>query len=153
MTPELQNYLEQTHAEFEAARFHGERFWRAPVCALKGTLPYSVFEQFSELLPDHPSDLRDVYYLFQSASGDYSILFRCAHFEHAWSEDLPTLAKFIDSAATALTSFGSGHVELLDGNGEQLHIRFFSPHEHIITLLQSLASRTAAQPNAGPNSR
>src|ERR1043166_4852745 len=94
MSSELQEYLEQAHAEFEAAHFRGERFWRVPVCALKGTVPYSVFEQFSELLPDHPSDLRDVYYLLQSASGEYSVLFRCAHFEHTSSEELPALAKF-----------------------------------------------------------
>lgn len=90
-----------------------------PVYALKGTLPYSHVEQFAELLPDHPSDLRDVYYLLQSTSGDYSILFVCSHFEHESSEDLPILAKFLHSAAVALTSSQGGHIELLDGNGER----------------------------------
>jgi hypothetical protein len=142
MTSEQQEYLEQEYTDFEK-RFHGERFWRAPLYTLRGTVLYTLFEQFSELFPDHPNEHLDVFYLLQSASGDYSILFRCAHFEHASSEDLPALAEFIDSAATTLTSSRSGHIELLDGNGEQLHIRFYSPHEHIVTLLQSHASRTA----------
>jgi len=144
MTTEPQEYLEREYADFEKRRFHGERFWRAPLYTLRGTVLYTLFEQFSEFFPDHPNEHEDVFYLVQSSSGDYSILFRCAHFEHASLEDLPTLAKFIDSAATMLTSSGSGHIELLDGNGEQLQIRLYSPHEHIITLIQRHASRTAA---------
>ena len=46
MTPQLQEYLEQTHGDFEASHFLGEPFWRVPVYALKGILPYKVFEQF-----------------------------------------------------------------------------------------------------------
>lgn len=144
MTTEIQKYLEQEYADFEKRHFHGERFWRAPLYTLKGTLLYTLFEEFSQSFPDHPNEHQDVFYLLQSASGDYSILFRCAHFEHASSEDLPSLAKFIDSAATTLTSSRNGNIELLDGNGEQLHIRFYSPHENIVTLLQRHASRAAA---------
>ena len=141
MTTEEQEYLEREYAEFEKNYFHGERFWRAPLHTLRDTVFYALFERFSELFPDHPNEYFDAFYLLQSGSGQYSILFRCAHFEHASSEDLPELAKFMDSAATSLTSSQGGNIELLNGNGEKLHIRFYSPHEHIVTLLKTHASR------------
>jgi hypothetical protein len=144
MPPELQECLEQEFADFEKGRFNGERFWRVPLYTLRGTLPYTLFGEFSVLFPDDPNEHRDVFYLLQSASGDYSILFRFVHFEHASSKDLPALARFIDSAAATLTSSRGGHIELLDGNIEQLHIRFYSPHEHIVALLQRHATRTVS---------
>jgi len=144
MDSDLQEYLEQEFADFEKGHFHGERFWRVPLYTLRGTLLYTFFDEFSGLFPDHPSEHQDVFYLLQSPSGVYSILFRCAHFEHVGSEDLPALARFIDSVAATLTSSRSGDIELLDGNIEKLHIRFYFPHEHVVTLLQSHATRTPA---------
>jgi hypothetical protein len=142
MTAELREYLENEFADFEKAHFAGERFWRAPVNTLVDTPLFEVYQNFSKLFPDHPNDYDTVFYLLQRASGEYSILFRCAHFEHAWSDELRTLAKFIHATAKLLTGSDGGMVELLDGNSEKLHIRLYDPQPHIVSILQTRASRT-----------
>lgn len=141
MTPEGQEYLEQEYADFEKSYFHGERFWRAPAYKLSGTPIEAIFQQFLDLFPDHPDEYETAFYLVQSTAGNFTILLRCPHFEHSSSADLPALEKFINATAAALTTCANGEIELLDGNAEKLHIRFYSPHEHVVTLLQRCASR------------
>ena|ERR1051325_5288536 len=143
ITAELREYLENEFAEFENDYLAGNIFWRAPVNTLVDTPLFELFQEFVALFPDHPNFHETVFYLLQSGSGAYSILFRCPHFEHAWSDELPTLAKFIESTAKVLTSTECGEVELLDGNSEKLHIRFYDPRPHVIEILKARASRTS----------
>jgi len=143
MTAELREYLENEFAEFENDYLAGNTFWRAPVNTLIDTPLFGVFQEFVTSFPDHPNFHETVFYLLQTSSDAYSILFRCPHFEHAWSDELPTLAKFIESTAKVLTFSEVGEVELLDGNGEKVHIRFYDPRPHVIEILQARASRTS----------
>jgi hypothetical protein len=140
MNNELRDYLEQEFTTFEKSRFTG-KFWRTPVSNLKGTPLFKIFQEFSALFPDHPNEFETVFYLLPSSPTEFSILFRCVHFEHSMSEDLPRLAKFIESAARALTSIGYGEVDLLDANSEKLQIRFYSALDEVVTLLKARSSR------------
>jgi hypothetical protein len=147
MTPELQQYLEQEYSEFEEAHFHGERFWRAPVTELKGTALFPLFEQLSELFPDHPSEYNTLFYLIESSSGSKSVVLVCTHFEHGSLADVRGLMDLFERHATHLVRDGSIELialDLLDHTGEKLHVRLYDPVPEIVSVLKQHATRKPA---------
>lgn len=141
MTSELQEYLENEYGKFESTYLRGCHFWRVPVYALMDPPFHAIFQEFSSTFPDHPNEHNTVFYLIQSASNDCSILFHCSHFEHTFSDELPALANFVESTARIVASSQGGHIELLDGYGEKLIIRFYGAEDHIAALLRACATR------------
>ena len=147
MSPELHEYLEQEYSEFEAAHFQGERFWRAPVSELKGTVLFPVFEQLCASFPDHPSEHNTLFYLVESASGAQSVLLVCTHFEHASIEDVRGLVDLFEQHAAFIVRDGSTELialELLDHSGEELRVRFYEPVPEVACSLQEHATRASA---------
>ena len=147
MTSELQEYLEQEYSDFEARYLRGERFWRAPVSALSGTILFSLFEQLCTSFPDHPSEHNTVFYLIESSSGNHSVLLACTHFEDSSLADVRGLMDLFERAAPSIVRDGSIELialELLDHVGEKLHVRFYDPVDDIVSLLQQHATRKPA---------
>jgi hypothetical protein len=147
MNSELQEYLEQEYSDFEGSNLGDQRFWRAPVSALRGTALFSLFDKLCASFPDHPSEHNTVFYLTESASGTYSVLLTCTHFEHAALEDVRGLMDFLQQAASPIVRDGSIDLialELLDSSAEKLHVRFYEPVQDIVTLLQQHATRRSA---------
>jgi hypothetical protein len=144
MTPEQEEYLEQEYSHFEETYLHGERFWRAPISALKDTALFLYFQLLCDLFPDHPSEYNTLFYLLESTSGDHSVLMVCTHFEHGSLSDVKGLMDFFGRHAASLVCKGSIELialELLDQRGEKLHVRFYNPVSGVIGLLKQHATR------------
>jgi len=147
MPTDEEQHWEQEYAEFEECLAHSRPFWRTPAHLLRGTSMFSVFERLCTMFPDHPHDHNTVFYLFEHPGVSprmYSVVLRCSHFEHDSADDVRALTEFLAFASASISTGASPHLELLDGCRETLHIRFYSPREEIVTLLQNKSSQTAA---------
>jgi hypothetical protein len=151
MPTEEELYWEKEYNDYEARFGSNEVFWRTPAYALKGSPLFEVFERFCETFPDHPHEYNTVFYLFDYVSvspKSYSILFRCAHFEHNTFDDLRALIDYLAFAATRITGSNNTDfvgLDLLDGYGEKLHITFDHPSNEIISILKKHSTRSATK--------
>ena len=139
-----ETYWEQEYTGLENQFFKGKDFWRAPTYALTGTPLFSVYQDFSARLPDHPNEHNTVFYLLPGSNDCFELLLLCSHFEHTDSEDLGLLTDFIRSSAARLTKYGNTGLELLDGTAEKIIILFCSPSDEVVSLLQNRGTRRTA---------
>ena len=139
-----EQYIEREYADYEDTSLRDDVFWRVPAYALAGTPLFAVFELLCKKFPDHPNDHNTVFYLFDHfgvSPTHYSVLLRCSHFEHSSLEDVCELGDFLSQAARCIADGESADVELLDGCGERLHVRFYFPREDMVRVLQERATR------------
>jgi hypothetical protein len=147
MTSEQQEYLDQECADFEKCYLQGQRFWRAPVYALKDTSLFSFFERFCELFPDHATEYNCLFYLIGQSWGGYSVLYICTHFEHGSLDEVRELIDFLGQFAPSFVPDGrieSISLELLDNYGEKLQVCFSKVIPSMIALLQERSTRATA---------
>src|SRR5262245_51436161 len=150
-----QEYWEERYSEFERRVLRNRVLWRAPAHRLRGTALFSVFERLCAEFPDHPDGHNTVFYLINEVGQTpttYSVLLRCDHFEHTALDDIRTLAEFLAEASDTISSDKLAGIDVLNDYEEELQLRFYSPRDEIIAILQSCSSRIAepcAPPTAG----